>query len=331
MSMNYLDLQYVSLVSARLQNFSTKKSGLYNFRCPYCGDSAKRKSKARGYLFSTKTGLVFKCHNCGVSKAFFNFLQDQDKVLWEQYNLEKFKESSGSRKRQVVTPKFKKPVFKKKKTVNLPTISELNRGHPAREYLERREIPDLSKFYYAEKFKEWTNTLKPTYQSSDSEESRIIIPLLDEEGNLFGYQGRSLNPKDKLRYVTVMLEEDVPKVYGLSDVDKTKTVYVLEGPLDAAFIPQAIAMCGADVHLGSRGISDTVWIYDNEPRNPQIVGRMGKTIASGDAIVIWPSNIKQKDINDMILARHNVLDVIESNTYKGLEATVKLSEWKRCK
>ena len=128
-----------------------------------------------------------------------------------------------------------------------------------------------------------------------------------------------------------MLEEDVPKVYGLSDVDKTKTIYVLEGPLDAAFIPQAIAMCGADVHLSSRGISDTVWIYDNEPRNPQIVGRMGKTIASGDAIVIWPSNIQQKDINDMILARHNVLDVIKSNTYKGLEATVKLTEWKRCK
>ena len=329
--MQFLDQQYVNLLSPRLQGFAKKKTGLYNFRCPYCGDSEKRKSKTRGYLFTTKTGLVFKCHNCGISKAFFNFLQDQDKVLWEQYNLEKFKESSGGRKRQIDTKVFKKPVFKKKKTVNLPKISELNIGHPAREYLESRKIPDLSKFYYADKFKEWTNTLKHTYDSTDSEESRIIIPLLNEEGNLFGYQGRSLNPKDKLRYVTVMLQDDVPKVYGLSDVDKTKTIYVLEGPLDAAFIPQAIAMCGADVHLSRWGISDAVWIYDNEPRNPQIVGRMGKTISSGDAIVIWPSKIAQKDINDMILAGHNVLDVIESNTYKGLEAKVKLTEWKRCK
>ena len=327
--MNYLDLQYVSQLSPRLQNFSTKKSGLYNFRCPYCGDSAKRKSKARGYLFSTKTGLVFKCHNCGVSKAFFNFLQDQDKLLWEQYNLEKFKENSGGRKRQVVTPKFEKPVFKQKEKVNLPRVSELNSGHPAREYLEKREIPDLSKFYYADKFKEWTNTLKHTYDSTDTEESRIVIPLLDEEGNLFGYQGRSLNPKDKMRYVTVMLQEDVPKVYGLSDVDKTKPVYVVEGPLDAAFIPQAIAMCGADVHLSRWGISDPVWIYDNEPRNPQIVSRMERTIASRDAIVVWPSNIKEKDVNDMVLAGHDVLRVVESSTYKGLEAQVKLTEWKR--
>ena len=329
--MQFLDQQYVNLLSPRLQGFAKKKTGLYNFRCPYCGDSEKRKSKTRGYLFTTKTGLVFKCHNCGISKAFFNFLQDQDKVLWEQYNLEKFKESSGGRKRQIDTRVFKKPVFKKKKTVNLPKISELNIGHPAREYLENRKIPDLSKFYYADKFKEWTNTLKHTYDSTDTEESRIIIPLLNEEGNLFGYQGRSLNPKDKLRYVTVMLQDDVPKVYGLSDVDKTKTIYVLEGPLDAAFIPQAVAMCGADVHLSRWGISDAVWIYDNEPRNPQIVRRMEKTISSRDAIVIWPSTIAQKDINDMILAGHNVLDVIESNTYRGLEAKVKLTEWKRCK
>ena len=124
--MQFLDQQYVNLLSPRLQGFAKKKTGLYNFRCPYCGDSEKRKSKTRGYLFTTKTGLVFKCHNCGISKAFFNFLQDQDKVLWEQYNLEKFKESSGGRKRQIDTKVFKKPVFKKKKTVNLPKISELN-------------------------------------------------------------------------------------------------------------------------------------------------------------------------------------------------------------
>ena len=331
--MQFLDQQYVNLLSPRLQGFARKKTGLYNFRCPYCGDSEKRKSKTRGYLFTTKTGLVFKCHNCGISKAFFNFLQDQDKILWEQYNLEKFKESSGGRKRQIVTPKFKKPVFKKKTKVHLPMISELNNSHPAREYLTNRGIPQdkLSRFYYAEKFKEWTNTLKHTYNDTDNEESRIIIPLMDEDGVLFGYQGRSLDPKDKLRYVTVMLSDDVPKVYGLSDVDKTKTVYVVEGPLDSTFLPQAVAMCGADVHLGDRGFSTLVYVFDNEARNTQIVRRMGDTIARGDDIVIWPRSVLQKDINDMVLAGHNVLDVIESNTYKGLEAKVKLTEWKRCK
>ena len=116
--MNFLDLSYVNQLSVQLQGFSTKKSGLYNFRCPYCGDSERRKSKMRGYLFTTKTGLVYKCHNCGTSKAFHNFLKDQDPQLWEAYNLEKFKQNSGTRKRKVIdTTVFKKPVFKNKRKV----------------------------------------------------------------------------------------------------------------------------------------------------------------------------------------------------------------------
>ncbi len=329
--MNYLDLQYVSQLSPRLQNFAKKKDGLYNFRCPYCGDSAKRKSKARGYLFSTKTGLAYKCHNCGTSKAFHNFLKDQDKSLWEAYNLEKFKESSGTRKRKVIdTTVFKKPVFKNKKKIDLPRLSELNKQHPAREYLTSRGIPEekLSKFYFAEKFKAWTNSLKHTYDSIDSEESRIVIPLLDEEGNLFGYQGRSLQPKDKLRYVTVMLSDDVPKIYGLNEVEKTSPVYVTEGPLDSNFLANAIAMCGSDVDLRNLDYQ-FVFVFDNEPRNKQIVEKITRAALNGDKVVIWPSSVKEKDINDMVLGGHNVENVVKLNTYQGLEAQVKLSEWKR--
>ena len=318
-------------LSVQLQGFSTKKSGLYNFRCPYCGDSERRKSKMRGYLFTTKTGLVYKCHNCGTSKAFHNFLKDQDPQLWEAYNLEKFKQNSGTRKRKVIdTTVFKKPVFKNKRKVDLPRVSDLNKQHPARTYLTGRGIPEdtLSKFYYAEKFKEWTNSLKQTYDRIDSEEPRIVIPLLDEEGNLFGYQGRSLNPKDKLRYVTVMLEDNMPKVYGLSEIDKEKPVYVTEGPIDSHFLRNAIAMCGSDVDLSTLDYQ-FIYVYDNEPRNKQIVDRISNQIDSGNSIVIWPSNIRDKDINDMILSGHNVKNVVESNTYQGLEAKLKFTVWKK--
>ena len=329
--MSYLDLQYATQLSPQLQNFSKKKSGLYNFRCPYCGDSQKRQSKTRGYLFVTKTGLVYKCHNCGISKAFHAFLKDQDVGMWEEYNLEKFKANSGTTKRRVIdTTVFKKPVFKSTITIDLPKVSELNNQHPARTYLTERGISQekLSKFYFAEKFKEWTNTLKQTYESTDSEESRIVIPLLDEEGNLFGYQGRSLKPKDKLRYVTVMLSDDVPKVYGLNEIEKSSPVYVTEGPIDATFLRNAIAMCGSDVDLRSFDYQ-FVFVFDNEPRNKQIVEKIAKSALNGDRVVIWPSTIKEKDINDMVLAGHNVETVIKSHTYQGLEAQVKLSEWKR--
>ena len=285
----------------------------------------------RGYLFSTKTGLVYKCHNCGASKAFHNFLKDQDTQLWEAYNLEKFKQNSGTRKRKVIdTTVFKKPVFKNKRKVNLPSVSSLNSLHPARKYLTERGIPEekLANYYFAEKFKEWTNSLKQTYESTVSEESRIVIPLLDEDGNLFGYQGRSLNPKDKLRYVTVMLQDDVPKVYGLSEIDKTQPVYVTEGPFDSNFLGNAIAMCGSDVDLSSFNYQ-FVFAFDNEPRSRQIVDKIAKAIKQGDRVVIWPKSITQKDINDMILAGHDVQSVVECNTFDGLQAQVKLTEWKR--
>ena len=318
-------------LSVQLQGFSTKKSGLYNFRCPYCGDSERRKSKMRGYLFTTKTGLVFKCHNCGTSKAFHNFLKDQDSQLWEAYNLEKFKQNSGTRKRKVIdTTVFKKPVFKNKRKVDLPRVSDLNKQHPARTYLTGRGIPEdtLSKFYYAEKFKEWTNSLKQTYDRIDSEEPRIVIPLLDEEGNLFGYQGRSLNPKDKLRYVTVMLEDNMPKVYGLSEIDKEKPVYVTEGPIDSHFLGNAIAMCGSDVDLSSYNYQ-FIFAFDNEPRSRQIVDKLASAIRQGAKVVVWPKSIVEKDINDMVNAGHDVQSVVESNTFDGLQAQVKLTEWKR--
>jgi len=56
---------------------------------------------------------------------------------------------------------------------------------------------------------------------------------------------------------------------------------------------------------------------------------MEKVIDNGHPIVIWPSDVSQKDVNDMVLAGHDVQTVVESNTYSGLEAKVKLLSWKK--
>jgi hypothetical protein len=72
-----------------------------------------------------------------------------------------------------------------------------------------------------------------------------------------------------------------------------------------------------------------VWIYDNEPRNAEIHSRISKVIDRGERVVIWPSTIKEKDINDMILSGLDVQSVIELNTYSGLEAKLKFTTWKK--
>ena len=323
--MDIIDSKYIGLVSSRLEKFKRVKADLYNFRCPICGDSKKHKNKARGYLYQVKTNTNFKCHNCGASLSFNNFLKQIDTPLHKQYVMEKFKEGFAGGKNFVVEePKFefKKPVFKKK--LDLPRADEVP---IAKEYLEKRKL-DPSKFFFAYKFKEWTNTQKQTFDTIGRDESRIIIPMYDEDKILIGFQGRSLGP-NSVKYITVMINEDAPKIYGLDQIDNEKPIYIIEGPFDATLVQNGVAMCGSDLDIRSFGWSDCIYVYDNEPRNREIVNRIDKTINGGYKVVIWPTSVVEKDINDMVLGGHNIMSVLESNTYSGLQAKVKFNNWKK--
>ena len=321
--MNHVDSKFINLLSSKLQKFKRVKSNLYNFRCPICGDSQKNKSKTRGYLYSVKSDVNFKCHNCGASMTFSNFLKHIDPAVHKQYVFERFKDGKTGRSTVVEEPKFdfKSPKFKKK--LNLPTASENPRADG---YLTARKL-DPSDFYYAEKFKAFVNKLKPTFDSVENDEERIVIPLYYQK-QLIGLQGRSLGPS-KVKYITVMIDEDAPKIYGLDNIRTDAPVYVTEGPFDSTFIRNSIAMCGADADVAKWGIRNPVFIYDNEPRNREILNRISKTIDIGNSVVIWPSSISDKDINDMVMSGLDVQSVIESNTYSGLEAKLKFTTWKK--
>jgi len=322
--MDLVDSKYIGLVSSRLQKFKKVKNNLYNFRCPICGDSQKNKNKTRGYLYQVKNNTNFKCHNCGASMSFNNFIKTLDGTLHKQYTMEKFKEGHTGKNFVVESPKleFKKPVFKK--SIDLPKAST---NQVAREYLEKRKLnPD--KFYYTDRFKWWSNTQKQTFDTIGRDEPRIIIPLYDEEKNMIGFQGRALD-KSPNKYITIMIQEEAPKIYGLETIDRKLPIYVVEGPFDSTFISNSVALCGSDGDLGYLEGSDTILVYDNEPRNREIVKRIGRCIERNQRVVIWPSNIVEKDINDMVLAGHNVMDVLKLNTYSGLQAKIKFNNWKK--
>ena len=321
--MDFVDVKYINLISARFQKFKKIKNNLYNFRCPICGDSQKNKSKARGYLYQVKNNTNFKCHNCGVNISFNNFLKQIDSVIYKQYTFEKFKDGKTGKNFTTDEPvfKFEAPKFKPK--LDLPKASS---NPDAKKYLESRKLnPD--KFYYTDQFKSWTNSLKDVFDDTTKDEPRIIIPLF-YQNTLVGFQGRALG-LSKIKYITVMLNDDAPKIYGLDEIEKDKTVYITEGPFDSTFISNAIALCGADGDVSKWGISNPVWIYDNEPRNAEIHSRISRVIEMGQKVVIWPSTIIEKDINDMVISGLNIQSVIESNTYSGLEAKLKFTTWKK--
>ena len=326
-----IDEHYARLISSRLDKFKQIKNGTYTFRCPYCGDSQKYRNKTRGYFFTKNSGLVFKCHNCGVGRSFGNFLKDQANDVYDEYVMERYKKGLTGKGRNVADPTFKieKPKFKKKG--ELQSMEQLNREHPAVGYLLGRQIPKehFSDLFYTDKFCTWVNTQKPTFKDVKKDHPRIIIPFIDQQGEWFGFQGRSLNSDDKLRYITIMLDESRIKVFGLNRVDFKKTVYITEGPFDSLYIDNAIAMAGADVDWALLSGKEAVFVYDNEKRNKEIVKRMEKAIDKGYEIVIWPENLEEKDLNDMYIAGHDVQSLVEFNTYSGLQAQIKLSEWKK--
>jgi len=321
--MNLVDSKYIGLVSSRLLKFKRVKPNLYNFRCPICGDSQKHKNKARGYLYAVKADVNFRCHNCGSSMTFSNFLKKIDPNVHKQYVFERFKKGQTGRGTVVEEPKFNFEAPKFKPKLDLPKASE---NPIAKRYLEKRKLnPD--KFYYTDKFKAWSNSHKKTFDSVYYDEPRIIIPLF-YQNTLVGFQGRSLGPS-KVKYITVMINDDAPKIYGLDNIRRDAPVFITEGPFDSTFIRNSIAMCGADGDVGKWGVSTPVWVYDNEPRSKEITTRISNTIGEGGSVVIFPRNIHEKDINDMVLAGHDVQSIVESNIYKGLEATLKFTTWKR--
>ena len=321
--MDLIDSKYINLVSSRLDKFKRVKPNLFNFRCPLCGDSQKHKNKARGYFYQVKTNTNYKCHNCGASLSFNNFLKKIDGTLHSKYTMEKFKEGFTGKNFPAEEPKieYDKPKFKAK--IDLPSCSDVVSG---RTYLEDRGI-DPSKFYFADKFCAFVNNYKPTFSSKVIEEPRIVIPLYYQK-EVVGFQGRSLS-SNSVKYITIMLDDEAPKIYGLDDIQDNLPVYITEGPFDSTFLDNAIALCGADGDVHKWGVSSPTWVYDNEPRNREICKRIESTINRGDKVVIWPSNIVEKDINDMVLGGHDVKKVVELNTYSKLQAKVKFTEWKR--
>tara|TARA_Y100001951_G_scaffold103362_1_gene112009 strand:- start:227 stop:1195 length:969 start_codon:yes stop_codon:yes gene_type:complete len=321
--MDLVDSKYINLISSRLQKFKRVKSNLYNFRCPICGDSKKNKSKTRGYLYAIKANVNFKCHNCGSSMSLSNFLKTLDPTVHKQYAFEKFKDGHTGRNFVVEEPDFKFEAPKFAPKVDLPRASEIP---TAKLYLEKRGL-DPNKFYYTDKFKAWVNTLVEKFDNIEYDEPRIIIPLI-YENQLIGFQGRALGP-NSVKYITIMLQENAPKVYGIDKINEKEPIYIVEGPFDSHFVDNAVAMAGSDLDIRPFNWSDYIWVFDNEPRNREVVNRISKTIDRGDKVVIWPNNISEKDINDMKLSGHDVQTVIKSNTYTGLEAKLKFNIWKK--
>lgn len=335
----FLDQKYLSLISNRLPLFKRKGDRLYNCRCILCGDSLKKINKTRGYFYAYKTELRYKCHNCNASLSFGNFLKNLDNALFEQYRFESYTENksltlSNTNPAAMV---FEEPKFKTEEERLLDRIlarmDTLADDHPAVLFLKNRLVPthQYKHLYFIENIKDIVQLNDKYKEGIKGSEPRIVIPFYNEYGKLVGVTCRAIGG-EALRYVAVRISETEDMIFGIDKVDKNKTVYVVEGPIDSLFIDNCIAVGSSalnKVRFSTISPDKLVYIYDNQPRNKELCKIIKQTVEQGNQIVIWPQNISEKDINDMVLAGRDVKKLIKENTYSGLTAMAKFYSWKR--
>lgn len=338
-----VDNKYVRLISSRLRNFKQKKEGLYNFSCPLCGDSKKNLTKARGYVYQKGNELYYRCHNCGAGTNVAGLLKSVDPNLHSEYVFERYKSgktnsfNSANVVLQMSVPKFDK-VDKQKNFEHAEWCDKLPEGHFCIEYLQRRQIPKeyYKSLLFTNKYRQFVTSLVPNLDKQILDDARLIIPFYDENNELIAVSGRALETSDKtLRYVTIRTNNDQNKlIYGMDRIDLTKTVHLVEGPIDSLFIDNCLASGDANLSLTAKEISaeKIVLIFDNQPRNKEVCKLMQNAISLHHNVVIWPNSIGEKDINEIIMSgktKSEIQEIISSNTFNGLRAQLNFNHWKK--
>ena len=214
---------------------------------------------------------------------------------------------------------------------------QLTSNNIAIQYLHNRKIPSkyYNKLIYTDNFKKLVIELIPESTKLDElfEESRLVIPYYNEYNVLIGLTGRALN-NNKLRYITINVNESIKLIYGLDRIDNNKIIKVCEGQFDSLFINNCLAAGNSDlmnipVLINNNNV---VLIWDCENRNKNIIRGMNNAIKNNYKIVIWPDNFRYKDINDAIIdgiSISEINDIIDNNTFYGIEAQLKFNLWKR--
>ena len=341
--MLYIDAKYAAILGSQLRNFRQVKPYLWNFSCPVCGDSSSKKTKARGYFYQMKTELLFKCHNCGLGCNFGNLLKRVNANLYNEYVLERYKENASKytdhkdvaailpEETAVVPQEWEDDVL-----ASIKRLDKLDREHPAVKYVLNRKIPEkfLSVLYFAPKFKKFVNSFQPKFREPIVDDHpRMIIPYFNAHGKCFAIGARAYGNEEP-KYYTIKVGEDVEKIYGLDRVDYGKRIYVVEGPIDSLFLPNAIAVSGAsfDTPTIRQLLTNATIVMDNEPRNKDIVKQLAKYIKLGYNVCMYPEHVVEKDINDMVKAGRSpeeILDLINKNTFSGMEAELRFADWRK--
>lgn len=340
-----VDLQYIGLIASHLR-LLTRKGDVWNFRCPFCGDSKKNPRLCRGFLLTRSSRIVFKCHNCSLSMGFAKFLLQLDPQLSKAYKFDLFKERGQTKVPRSLPIAAAAAAAVAPQSLHTPhslsglsTLWDLREDHPARVYAASRRLPldAYTRIFVTDCMRDLERLDLVKYSKVLPEDCRLILPYYSPSGDLIGLTGRSIATSPKKRYIQMRLIEDVPLIFGWPHWVKEQPTYVTEGPIDSLFLPNALACGGVDIQkvleMDLLDPRNTTIVFDHQPRNPHVVRQMYRLIKTGWPVTVWPGHWPYKDINEAIMQgipRPAIQTIIDANTHHGLALDLAIHAWRKC-
>jgi hypothetical protein len=282
-----------------------------------------------------------KCHKCGYSTNIGNLIKYIDSNLYDEYVVERYKNGAtrynDHKEIAEVLPPTVELDLDDLVLDELSRIDRMRDEHPAVQYVANRNIPKdkWNLLYFSPKFKSYVNSITPKFpEPINDEHPRLVIPYFNSHGKVIAFQGRAFG-KEEPKYYTIKIDETEEKIYGLERIDYSKRIFVVEGPIDSLFLPNAIAVSGSsfDTPTIRQLLTNATIVMDNEPRSKEITKQLAKYIDKGYNVVMYPDTVVEKDINEMILSGRTpaqILELINNNTFTGMEAKLRFTEWRKC-
>ena len=302
-----------------------KFNNVYQCSCPICREGKSLGKKRRCY-YIPKNENIF-CHNCGWSGKPLRWIKEVSGTT-DKDIIKELKDHVPDAEDIVERSEDTKPNFKvatlPKDSINLSDKLQLDF------YNNSSVVTAVRHLIKERRLDTAVNKPSALYVSLTDmvHKNRLIIPFINENGDL----GKVNAEKTLFNIDRVSSDHDC--------------VYIFEGPINAFFTKNSIAVAG----ITERGKSftqrqeeqlnttlkwyDKTWILDSQWVDQASLVKSEVLLKQGERVFIWPEKFGKrfKDFNDIAIAckiDEIKWSFIEKNTFDGIEGIVRLSEIKK--
>lgn len=311
----------------------------YQGGCCICREGGSYGKKKRCYYIPKNDNIY--CHNCGWSSKPYNWIKEvtgkSDYEIIEE--IKKYNHDDVISLEEVI-PVKRTTESLPKDCINLFDSSQVNY------YIGNSIVDQCLNLIAKRRLNTAVNKPKALYVSlvDTVHKNRLVIPFFNESGNIEFYQSRTVLQKDtKIRPKYLSKINSEKTLFNIDNItNETDSVYIFEGPINAFFTKNSVAVAG----ITEKGTSFTprqkaqldnvlkwftkIWVLDSQWLDNASLKKSEALLNEGEKVFIWPEQIGRrfKDFNDICVAGNlNEIrgDFIQKNTFEGLEGIFKLA------